>query len=149
MDDLSPYEFDQSPKGWRLLDKEGKYLEAAKAIEAYILSHKVEIKNQNRVSIETMYFHVGQEYAMAGEKYYNLAIQNFQKAYKGELGWDAYVEGTIAFLKKDAKALRASVEKLTSIATASSSHEPNSKLLGRFLGAIESGKTYSEIYDSN
>lgn len=149
MDDLTPFDFDQTDKGWRLLDEQGKFLEAANAIESYIASHSNEIQNQNRVSIQTMYFHAGQEYAMAGEKYYSLALEYFQKAYKGKLGWDTYVDGTIGFIKKDTKALQTAADQLANIAKAELSHKSNSELLESFLSAVNTGKSYSKIYDSN
>ena len=149
MDELSPYEFDQTHQGWRLLDSEQKFLEAAKAIELYIASHLEEIRNQNLVSAQTMYFHAGQEYAMAGIEYYRQAVFNFKKSYKSNPGWDIYVEGTIAFLEKNADALQKAADKLVLLAETDKSITANSQLLRQFLKALPAKRDYATIYEAN
>ncbi len=64
------------------------------------------------MSVQTMHFHAGQEYAMSGENNYDKAIDNFTHAYKSQGEWDAYVEGTIAFLRKDEASLEKAAKKL-------------------------------------
>jgi len=140
------FTFDQTEKGWRNLDNQGKYLEAAKLIEDYLKQNLKPINNQHKVSVQTIHFHAGQEYAMAGKQYYPRAIEHFAQAQKGRPDWDLYVKGSIAFLQQDKNKLTACAKELTKIANRAAQHKPNARLLQRFLKGLESDSTYSEAY---
>lgn len=122
---MTPYQFDQTKKGWRRLDEEGKFIEAAELIVAYVKQNQAQ--TTSNPTIQTLYFHVGQEYAMAGEAYYEEAITYFRRAYKGKPEWDTYVEGTIAFLRRDK----------TQLEKAMQNGAQNVEMLQRFLAALE------------
>lgn len=147
MYNLSPCDFDQSDFGWRLLDAQGKYLEAATAIEAYLSSHVSVINAQSQVSVQTIYFHAGQEYAMAGPEYYQRAISNFRKSYKSKVDWDTYVDGTIAFLSKDKDKLQKAADKLSRLANTDSVLEANAQLLSDYIQALAENRNYAAVYD--
>ena len=147
MNDLSPYEFDQSDSGWRLLDAQGKYLEAAKTIENYISLNTDSINVQNEVSLQTIYFHAGQEYAMAGPDHYDKAIHNLKKSFKSKAGWDIYVNGTIAFLGQDKNDLQKASDKLSVLANADPRLKNNALLLANFLQALNDNSSYATIYN--
>lgn len=101
--DLTPHEFDQTDQGWRQLDGSCDYIGAARAIEEYIQANRSHITTNP--SLATMYFHAGQEYAMAGEVWYERAVACFEKSTKGDNAWDLYVQGTIAYLRRDSGSL--------------------------------------------
>src|SRR5688572_17760602 len=126
--DMSPYDFDQSENGWRLLDKQGKYLEAAELIASYLASKEAVIKGQSKVSAQTIHFHAGQEYACAGKVHYAKAVSFLTKAYKGNAGWDLYVDGTIAFLEGGEDKLRLAADHLSELAKTDSRLLSNSRL---------------------
>ena len=93
-------EFDQTPnQGWRILAQGGQYLEAAQLIDAYIIQHPALDSNRQRVLV----FHAGQMYAFGNE--YVIARDRFRLAINPNesrddpIRWNAYVNGTIAFLE--------------------------------------------------
>ena len=95
---MSLKEFDQTPAGgWRLLEDQGCYTEAADLIGVYQL-------NSNH-SESQLFFHAGQLFAAAGN--YAVAIEKLQKSiYPDSVDlngflWNDYVRGTIAFLNRD------------------------------------------------
>ena len=108
--------FDQSPNGatgWRPMLNKGCYMQAAEIIEAYVR------RNRSRLSHEatsTLHFHAGQALALGGRD--SLSVPQFALA-RGSADteeWNAYVDGTIAFLQKDSVALesaRARYERAT------------------------------------
>lgn len=110
--DMDPYEFDVTDNGWRIFDNQDRPLDGAKVILDYIRHNQSKITGKNP-SIEALYFHAGQEYAMAGSDYYQKAIECFEKSYETSEWWNAYVSGTIAFLKKDIDLLQKAREKGT------------------------------------
>ena len=122
---MTPYQFDQTKNGWRKLDSEGKFIEAAELIAAYVKQNQAQITSNP--TIQTLYFHAGQEYAMVGEARYEEAITYFRRAYKGKPEWDAYVEGTIAFLRRDKTQLEKAIQ----------NGAQNVEMLQRFLTALE------------
>ena len=148
MNELTPYEFDQTDKGWVLFDREGKYIEAVKAIESYINSNEDKIANQNEVSIQTLFFHAGQEYAMEDEKYYSQAIEMMQKSRKPSESWNVYVDGSIAFLSKDQPRLEVCTNKLAELANANEELVANANILRAFLDGMVNNLTYASIYDT-
>jgi hypothetical protein len=138
--EMTPYDFDQTDAGWRSLDKEGRYLEAAGTIEQFIGKRRSDITTNP--SIQTLHFHAGQEYATAGPKYYEEALHCFSSAYKDRPEWDAYVAGTRAFLYKDQRALDNAVEELASL------NDDNVMILIRFASALRKGDySYRRNYE--
>jgi tetratricopeptide (TPR) repeat protein len=99
---LSFQEFDQmSGAGWRPLADAGKYHEAA----ALIVRYMAEVENP-KPYLTILNFHAGQCYAMANE--IDEAVRRFERSFQEEAPesyeqlakqWNAYVRGTIAFLK--------------------------------------------------
>lgn len=99
-------EFDQTPGGgFRELYSNGCYLSAAILIDAWHLNN---LNTLSPIESSASYFHAGQNYAYQGSKFYLIAIKHFQLAllidevsiqkYKF---WNPFVNGTIAFFKKD------------------------------------------------
>ena len=147
MNDLSPYDFDQTHKGWPSLDRQGKYLGAATAIVSYIDANQPRIAKQNEVSIQTLFFHAGQEYAMGGKQYYRQAIEMMKKSYKSNEGWNEYVNGSIAFLSGDMSVLKVHANKLTELANENSDLTMNAHILWKFVDGIANDLSYVTIYD--
>jgi hypothetical protein len=148
MNELTPYDFDQTSQGWPLLDHDGKYLEAAEAIDSYITSNEVKIADQDKISIQTLFFHAGQEYAMAGKQYYSQAIKMMQKSYKSSQDWNLYVDGSIAFLSEDQLKLKESINKLSELAQTNDKLVANANLLQSFLDGMTDNLSYASIYDN-
>ena len=105
--DLDFKTFDQSPgAGWRQLAETGRFLDAAKLIDRYIMKHRDVDESQMTI----LYFHAGQMYAFADD--YETALERFgMSTYALEppelpVRWNAYVHATIAFLKKDLDRLK-------------------------------------------
>ena len=147
---LSPYDFDQTDLGWRALDAQGEYLEAARLVGAYIVQNKQHILKQNKVSLQTIHFHAGQEYAMSGETFYKDAVDHFCQAYKSKSNWDSYVKGTVAFLERDATELAIQAQHLNDSAAIDPQQKPNAKLLSNLLEGLSEGRySYMEIYDQS
>lgn len=94
--------FDQdSEGGWRsVAHQDGCKVEAADLIRDYIVEHKA----QSTI----LFFHEAQLRAMAGQT--KQALQLFPQTHKpasetDRIGWNHYVDATIAFLRKDKDAL--------------------------------------------
>ncbi len=94
--------FDQSlNSGWRKVAQEEGFAEAGKSIDRYIKKHH-DLDVSQAVNLS---FHSGQMYAFADN--YETALERFKNAkYDPEpeeipIRWNAYVDATIAFLKKD------------------------------------------------
>lgn len=105
--DLDYNVFDQRPgRGWRQEAERGNFLDAAMLIDEYVEKYK-NLGESQRVNLN---FHAGQMYAFADD--YQKAIDLFKRSTYAEeppalpLRWNAYVEATIAFLKKDEDRLR-------------------------------------------
>ena len=97
---LDYHAFDQNFNGgWRQIDyKDNCQDAAAYMIKSYLTLHEYSYKSQR----STLVWHTGQVLANNGQ--YDEAITYFNQAYKMEANqnpWNLYVEGTIAFLRKD------------------------------------------------
>lgn len=106
MMNLSPWDFDQSPNGWRKYEATGEYVKAAKLIGAYIAQNKDRIlhppKGEKTIYVAVMYFHIGQLLAFSGAGHYQKAIDAFKLSVRsGNKCWNAYVSATIGFLEND------------------------------------------------
>ncbi len=134
---LDPYAFDQSEAGWRNLDVQGNFLGAAKLIERYLELNQQVILDQSRVSIQSFHFHAGQEYAMAGSAHFGRASSHFSQSYKSDMGWNIYVDGTLAYLAKDAAKLGECADALLRLAEAEPAYEQNALLLRSFHNGLQ------------
>ena len=97
--------FDQGTQGWRLLERQGCYSAAADLIAAYRAK-----RHPKRDT--TSWFHEAQMRAYAGDYARAVAIlPNARHRYDG-FGWNAYLDATAAFLRRDRAALDAARERL-------------------------------------
>jgi hypothetical protein len=97
---LDQRSFDQTPSGWRGLAQSGCYLAAADIIRDW--------RKLNAASDTILYWHEGQMRAKAN--HYSHAISLFRQSRKkpsAEMAeaWNIYVDGSIAFLLADRRAL--------------------------------------------
>jgi hypothetical protein len=104
--EMSPWEFDQSPQGWRKFEAGKEYIKAANLIGDYINFNTEKIlhpsASEKTVSIRTLHFHTGQLLAFAGADHYPEAIVAFGKSFRdGAECWNAYVSATIGFLSNN------------------------------------------------
>lgn len=90
-----------SNSSWRKVARKEGFAAAGNLIDQYLANHKNLSISQN----VNLHFHAGQMYAFANN--YETALKRFENAkYDPEpevisMRWDAYVDATIAFLKKD------------------------------------------------
>ncbi len=108
--EMTPAEFDQDMVGgWRVVaDKPGCELIAASLIEAYIN------KNDIEPAEGVMHWHVGQLFALGGDS--EAAISWLEAAATpGNLAWNLYVDGTVAFLRQDRPALETARDALAGV----------------------------------
>ncbi len=104
--------FDQSPPdgGWRALTNNERNLEAADLIDSYLVCRPRLTSEQKA----TLVFHSGQIHANLGHD--AKAIKRFGQAYNKNLDtkyhWNSFVDGTIAFIKKDFEKLKAARDKI-------------------------------------
>jgi len=94
--------FNKDPNsGWRKVAQEEGFAEAGDLIDRYLKKHK-DLGSSQTVNLN---FHAGQMFAFANN--YETALERFKNAkYDPEpegipIRWNAYVDSTIAFLKKD------------------------------------------------
>lgn len=151
---MDPVQFDQGEGGWRTLIGSVKEEEIANLILNYIeLSHsKVDEYNEGKSGSEVfpislLYFHAGQSFAVAGTKYYPKAIECFKNSYEEDKEcWNAYVEGTIAFLRGS----KTEVDRQIKIVNDSKSKNKkggNVGILNNFSKSLEQGiKDYEKVY---
>jgi outer membrane PBP1 activator LpoA protein len=99
--------FDQTPQqGWRSLGQEECFREAAELISMFLNMHNELTKSERR----NLSFHAGQLLAINHD--YAEAIPYFENALNeseaedASFKWNAYVNATIAFLRKDTLALQ-------------------------------------------
>jgi len=110
-----PYkEFDQDfTGGWRAVAKNKDCRDsAANLLKSYTANFEYEFKSNHT----TLEWHTGQ--VLAGSGNYEEALIFFKRSYKSDedqKDWNLYVDGTIAFLKKDKLALQAARDKLAAI----------------------------------
>jgi len=137
-------EFDQTPgKGFRELVDQGCFVEAGKLIDLWHFHSQENLEPwQKRIS----YWHAGQSYAFAEQALYPLAVERFQKSINhGETAnddfkWNAYVRGSIAFLRSDRSNLEKYRDELSSTTTA----KMNLEILDRMLRCF--GQPYLDAY---
>jgi hypothetical protein len=150
---LDEKSFDQDMRGgWRTLADDPRcYLAAADLIRDY--------REVHHVSGTTLVWHEGQMRASAGQT--NGAIALFEQSRKAHdpSGWNFYVDGTIAFLQHDRRALQIARDKLAALPTPADWHPvgpdgkpfpikwpPNLNVLEGLLKCF--GRSYEEAYGS-
>lgn len=107
----SPQQFNSDSCCWRVLEKDGFYIEAAQMIASY--------KQCNRISHNSAFnWHQGQMYALAGDyqnakKYIHKSFSVFDKWFGGNDGksWYWYAKGTLAFLNSNPNQLERIIRK--------------------------------------
>lgn len=151
---MDPVEFDQHENGWRSLVGKIDEEDIATLILKYIElnADKISEYNKGKVGkdvfpIGLLYFHAGQSFGYAGTEYYKIAVECFKKSYdKRNECWNAYVNGTVAFLEGDKHGLQ------TQIMVVENSKAENKKggnvgILKNFYKCLERGITgYEEAY---
>jgi hypothetical protein len=153
---LSEEAFDQAPTGgWRALQERGCLAEAADLLHDYRLA-----KPRNRPSV--LIWHEGQVRAMMGQT--DAAIALFdgsrEEAAQKRIGWNDYVDGSIAFLRHDRAGLQQARDRLSRLPkpkklpsytvngqTITIDWPPNLEILDGFLACFD--KPYAEAYASD
>ena len=103
--------FDQDMDGgWRPLALRGCEAEAAELIRAW--------RHEKRADNSILYWHEGQMRAFAGQT--EQAVALFELTYKSpamdaDFGWNHYVDGTIAFLRRDRQRLEDAIASLATV----------------------------------
>lgn len=151
---MAPWDFDQSPKGWRKFADAHEYVKAARVIQKYISVNSDAIlsaapdKNGKKIHLEVMHFHGGQMLAFAGPEYYAEAVQSFSRALWIHTSWNAYVSATIGFLTNDKKKIseaRRTIERVENEDPASASG--NGEIVKNFEKAMDVGeRSYEKVY---
>ena len=152
--DLSAFDQDLQG-GWRPLSTIGCYAEAAELIREW----RYEKRSHNSI----LYWHEGQMRAFAGQTEEALAL--FELTYKpadldADFGWNHYVDGTIAFLRRDRERLALATERLAEVpapdnltatmpdgAVVTMSWPPNMSVLQAFAGCWE--ESYRAAYGND
>jgi hypothetical protein len=100
--------FDQDPEGgWRqIASRNGCKAEAADLIALY--------RERQKSRSPILYWHEGQLRASLGQTAAAIALFEMSRKPKDMLGWNAYVDASIAFLKNDKEALVEARERLLS-----------------------------------
>ncbi|GMN03182.1 hypothetical protein [Erythrobacter sp. MTPC3] len=150
--DRNAFDQDIPDGGWRALSKDGCHSEAAELIRIW--------RHAKRDHNSILYWHEGQMRAFAGQT--KEAIALFSRTYTApeddaDFGWNHYVSGTIAFLRKDREHLQAAIGRLKTIpepennsftrpdgTTVQMSWSPNLNVLEGFEKCWE--KSYAEAY---
>lgn len=105
-----------SPYGWRNLNASGCADAAVSLLAAYSATNTSRLNGDEKREIA---FHIGQTLAMAGRD--QEAIAHFEQAQGASASaeWHAYVQATLAFLRRDAAALATARETYAAIAPGS------------------------------
>lgn len=148
--------FDQTMgEGWRVWADRGEYAEAARMLDHYASTHDELTDSEWRI----ICFHAGQMYGYLGE--YETAAERFtaslnpQEPPDSPFKWNAYVNGTIAFLERDLDRLRAMRNELAAQPARQITlpdgtvmeRVPNLDVLERFIEHFD--RTYREAYSGN
>lgn len=149
--EMSPWDFDQSPDGWRKLEATKEYLTAAKLIREYINKNKDRILNpregEKASNLEIMYFHIGQLLASEGREHWPEAIGAFNQSFyqEGKECWNAYVSATIGFLENDIKKIDDAIKTIEE--SRGDKISGNMGIVKNFKKALEMGeRDYKKIY---
>lgn len=153
--EMDPVQFDQNEEGWRSLIGRVNEEDIANLILRYIEQNrnKIDVYNEDRdgenvFPIDLLYFHAGQSFAITGAECYKKAIECFKRSYyKDNECWNAYVDGTIAFLEGD----RNEIERQISIVENSKAKNKkggNIGILKNFSKSLKQGiRDYEKVYN--
>lgn len=127
---LSVHQFDQTEAGWR------KYAEFYPEVVG-LMSQYLSINNVSYSKAANIRWHIGQIHA--GNDEYQNAIESMKLSYVKEAPpwWNLYVQGTIAFLEKDKKALEQAIDLLKK-----ENNQTNLDVLLKLFAGFD--KTYKE-----
>lgn len=133
--------FDQSPIGWRVLTKAKCYKESAELMELYLRKYP----NLHICQKTLLSFHAGQSYAFIND--YSSALRYFSYSTwdvppNAPVVWNAYVNATIAFLRKDEPALRKYRDEIAKLKTPT--NLLNLRIVDNMLAHLN--KTYFDVY---
>lgn len=137
--------FDQSPFGFRSLAKldDRCYLRTGVLIADYLTKNDTALDaNSKQISN----FHAGQSFSFVTK--YDIAIPHFERSINPDeaadptFHWNAYVEATLAFLRRDKNALVAAREKFGKHPQGGDS--VNVKVVDRMIKCFNS--TYKDVY---
>jgi hypothetical protein len=130
--ELNYAQFDQTDgQGWRKLWDAQCYHSGAKLIDSYIAAHQ-ELSDQER---RNLLFHQGQALAFAGDV--DAAVESFEQCRRAEdvsngFRWNAYLRGTIAFLKRNKEQLASAHDELAAH-SGNYGNATNRRVLASFL----------------
>lgn len=116
---LSPWEFDQTPNGWRKLEGAGEFIKAADLILRYISANKERILNsaetEKTMILGLLHFHRGQLLASAGPEHWPQAIESLNNSFEdNDECWNAYVSATIGFLEGNKEKIVQAIQTIAS-----------------------------------
>ena len=144
---MSPWDFDQSPEGWRGVEaKEGR-IKAAELIIKYMEVNKDSIDKDSKIVGKFMNFHVGQLLASEGGENTGKSVPFFEQSFiNGKDCWNAYVSGTIAFLKGDVESVKSEIKVINN--SESDKVSGNLPVLNNFLKVLmNGGGDYNTAYN--
>ena len=140
--------FDQRfGQGWREVADAGRYAPAARLIEQYLRTNGDHLAAWQK---RNLHFHAGQAYACAGD--YPVAIGHMQQSWMNDeppdspIRWNAYVDATIAFLRKDRVTLQARRDEIAA-GPPRDGEVPNLAVVQRLLDNLD--QPYSKAYSRN
>jgi len=114
--------FDQTEgQGWRPLYHAQCYLEAAQLLRDWRAAHPYAFDPDSRrdqMFARTLTWHEAQMWAFGGR--FDVAEPIFARTYRGsasvyDTAWDLYVDGTLAFLRRDPSALERAISQLSEV----------------------------------
>lgn len=152
---MGPVEFDQDENGWRSLVGNTSEKDIANLILEYIELNQSKIDNYNigkagddMFPIDLLYFHAGQSFGVAGVEHYKEAIECFKKSYYEENEcWNAYVNGTIAFLQSNREEVDRQI-KVVENSKSKNKRGGNIGILRNFSESLGQGmKDYEKVYN--
>ncbi len=141
---MSPWDFDQGPNGWRKLQDAREWIKAADLIREYLSTNEGQLSSFEK---NILHFHRGQMLAVAGEEYREGAIESFSKSF-GDINecWNAYVSATIGFLEGN----KEKVERALEVVISSKQEEKRAGNIGivkNFKKALEQEENdYMTVY---
>ncbi|MEM7702826.1 MAG: hypothetical protein AAF251_12875 [Pseudomonadota bacterium] len=115
-------DFDQTEgQGWRPLYDAKCYLEAAQLLRDWQAAHPDAFDRDSRrdqMFERTLIWHEAQMWAFGGR--FDVAEPIFARTYRGsasvyDTAWGLYVDGTLAFLRRDASALERAISQLSEV----------------------------------
>ncbi len=139
---LDPEIFDQDEAlGWRKLDTAEQRIQA---ITAYLKANEARMHKgtaDDRELCALMHFHIGQLLLSISDDNSSRAIEQFIDAeFDRNDRWNAYVAATIAYLRRDSKALANSLSIIISLEQLEGSHNNLSGVTQGLLKNLESGQ---------